>query len=189
MGVQVEPCAQCCSSRLVPPGGCAGRRHALVPVGCAWQRGPVRVSVSLRTLARRAAQPGGGGCPASPGHRTWWLVQGGPGLGPVPADRAGARGDDCPGFAAVLYGADDHGPAGAVRDGRRLVGEAACRDALPGARVAVALVAAGAADGPFPAGCRGPVGGFAVLQRLEALRAVSRGVPRRHGDHGDTKAH
>lgn len=89
--MQVEARAQRCPSRLVPTrGGCADRRHALVPVGCAGQPHPARWCVSLRTLSRRAAGAGGGGCSASPGRGACGAVPGGSGLGPVPADCGGA---------------------------------------------------------------------------------------------------
>lgn len=189
MGVQVEARAQCCSSRPVSArGGCADRCHALVPVGCAGQPGPVRVSVSLRTLACRTCGSGGGGCPASPGRRTCGSRPGGAGLGPVvPAGLVGSRCDDCAGFELVHHRADHHRAAGAVSDGLGLVGEAACGDTPPGALVAVALPPAAGAEGPFPSGCGGPVGGFAVPQRGEALGAVLGGVARRDGDDSDPR--
>ncbi|SFN71359.1 hypothetical protein SAMN04487980_102939 [Streptomyces sp. cf124] len=185
--MQVETRAQCCSSWPVSADGCDGRRHALVPVGCAGQPSAVRVGVSLRTLARRARGVGGGGCPASPGRRTCWVSPGGSGLGPVRPAGLRRGGDDSARFELVDHGADGHGPAGVVGDGLALVGQAACGDTPPRALVAVALPAAGVADGPLPAGCGGPVGGPAVPQHLQALRAVPGGAPRRDGDHGDAR--
>jgi hypothetical protein len=185
VGVEVEACAQCYSLRSVTGGGCADRCHALVSVGCAGQPGPVRVSVSLRTLARRTRRSGGGGCPASPGRRTCCVSPGGSGLGPVPAGLRRGRCDDRARFESFDHCADGHGAAGAVGHGFGLVGEAAGGDASPRALVAVALPAAGGAGGPFPAGCGGPVGGLAVPQLNQAPRAVLRGVPGRDRDHHD----
>lgn len=91
MSVQVETCAQ---RRPARPVRCADRRHALVPVGRTRQPGPVRVSVSLRTLARRTRGPDGGGCPASPGRGACCLLPGGSGLGPIRPAGLGRGGDD-----------------------------------------------------------------------------------------------
>src|SRR5437879_5251748 len=162
----MESRAQCCSAWPVGGGGCADRRHALVPVGCTGQPGPARCCVSLRTLARRAVGPGGGGCPASPGRGACGLSPGGTGLGPVaPVGLFGSWCDDRACFEVVDHGRDDHLSGGTIRDGLRLVGQAACRDTAPRPVVAVALPAAAVtvgADGPFPAHGGGPVGCFAV---------------------------
>jgi hypothetical protein len=175
VGVEMESSAQCCPAYLMVP---AGRRHALVPVGCAGQPGPARVSVSLRTLARRTCGSGGGGCPASPGRGACGAAPGGAGLGPVPAGLCGGRFDHGLGFEFVHHAADDHGAAGAVGHGLGLVGEAAGGDALPRPRVAVALPATlgVGADGPFPARCGGPVGGLAVAQRDQTAGTVPGGA-------------
>jgi hypothetical protein len=125
VGVEVESRAQGCPAWPVAGGGCADRCHVLVPVGCAGQPGPVRGCVSLRTLARRALRAGGGGCPASPGRGACWPVPGRSGLGPVAAADGGGRGDHGCGFELVHDGADGHGCAGTVDDGRGLMGQAA----------------------------------------------------------------
>ncbi len=188
MSMQVEARASRRASWPVPVGGCADRRHALVPVGCSGQRSPARWCVSLRTPARRSRGSGGGGCPASPGR---WACGRAPGrsvLGPVlPAGLYSGPVDHGDGFEFVDHRADGHGPGGAVGDGLGLMGQATCGDTLPGSGVAIALpAAAGAgAQGPLPAGCGGAVGGLAVAQRGEAAGAVPGGATRGDGDDGD----
>src|SRR6476646_82955 len=180
MSVEMESRAECCSAWPVAGGGCAHRGHALVPVGCAGEPGPVRWCVSLRTLADATRRPYRGGNLTSPGHEVVGSRLGGAGLRPVrPAGLRGGR-DDGLGFHRVHHRADRHGAAGAVHDGLGLVGEAACGDTPPGAMVAVALpttVTAGA-GGPLPARHGGPVRCLAVPERCEAVRAVLRSIPR-----------
>lgn len=178
----MESRAECCSAWPVAGGGCADRGHILVPVGCTGQPPPVRWCVSLRTLAGTARGPYRGGNLTSPGHEVVGSRPSRAGLRPIrPAGLQGG-GDDGLGLHRVHHCADHHGAAGPVHDGLGLVGEAACADPLPGSLVAVALpatVTAGA-DGPLPARSGGPVGCFAVPERCEAVRAVLRGIPRRH---------
>lgn len=186
MGVEMESSAQRCPSLLV---GVLDRRvHTLVPVGCARQAVPGRVSVSLRTLARRPRRTGGRGCPASPGRGACCSRPGGAGLRPIPAPAGlGGRADDGFGFESVDHRADHQRPGSAVRNGLGLVCEAAGCDTPPSAVITVALPAAFlvGADRPLPARRGAAVRCLAVPQRGEAGRAVLGGVPRRHGHHGD----